>query len=160
MGFFCALAILPSYGIAARVKRGRRNDTRVIQQLEEQWREGLLKKDVSKMGPMMADDFMGISANGTLSDKPQYLHHISSGRYTFTKIDVDESKVRIHEDTAIVLSHADIAATLDGTVLQGEYRYTRVYRRVPTGNWKLINFEATRISGNGDSDMHRGVPMK
>jgi ketosteroid isomerase-like protein len=157
------LLAMPSYAFLTPLKGGRkRSDARAIQALEDQWHDALMHGDAAAMAPILADDFLGVSSNGTLTDKAQYLKRVSAGRYLFKKIEVEESKTRLHEDSAIVVSLAQIEATLEGIELSGRYRYTRVYRRVPTGSWKLINFEATRVSGMapGAGDLRDGVPIK
>ena len=49
-------------------------------------------------------------------------------------------------DVAIVTSVADVEGTSEGASVQGKYRYTRVYQHLPSGEWKITSFEATRIS--------------
>ncbi len=155
------LIAVPAHALLTHGKGGRKkSDTRAIQALESQWNAALMHGDAAAMSPILADDFLGVSANGTLTDKAQYLKRVSAGRYVFRKIDVEESKTRLHDDTAIVVTLAEIEATMEGIELAGKYRYTRVYRRIPTGGWKLINFEATRVSGAGEGDLRGGVPIK
>jgi ketosteroid isomerase-like protein len=36
------------------------------------------------------------------------------------------------------------ATTPDGNI-SGNYRYTRVYARDASGNWKIVSFEASKI---------------
>jgi hypothetical protein len=38
-----------------------------------------------------------------------------------------------------------VEGTNNGSSMTGLYRYTRVYQRLPSGVWKITNFEATRI---------------
>lgn len=155
------LVAVPSHAFLTHGKGShKKSDTKAIQALEDQWHDALMHGDSSAMAPILADDFLGVSANGTLTDKAQYLKRVSAGRYVFRKIDVEDSKTRLHDDTAIVVSLAHIEATLEGIELAGKYRYTRVYRRIPAGGWKLINFEATRVSGAGEGDLRGGVPIK
>jgi len=47
--------------------------------------------------------------------------------------------------TAVVTSLAEVDGTNDGTPMHGNYRYMRVYSRLPSGTWKITNFEATRV---------------
>jgi ketosteroid isomerase-like protein len=162
----CALAGTASSVWAAAGKKAakpnKRHEQKTVQSLEAQWRQALLDGDAGSLAPMLADDFLGVSASGVLTDKQQYLKRISGGRYKFTKIDVQDAKIRVHNDTAIVVTLAEIDALLEGAPMQGTYRYTRVYRLYPGGTWKLINFEATRVSpteGLG-SELKNGVPMK
>jgi ketosteroid isomerase-like protein len=63
-----------------------------------------------------------------------------------TTIVLSDVKVKLIGTTAaIVTSLADVDGTSEGASMHGKYRYTRVYSRLPTGTWKITNFEATRV---------------
>ena len=53
------------------------------------------------------------------------------------------------KSTAIVTSRVNAEGTNDGVEVNGMYRYTRVYNRMPGGTWKIVNFESTRIPPPG-----------
>jgi len=44
-----------------------------------------------------------------------------------------------------------VEGTNEGMSVKGTYRYTRVYRRLPDGNWKITSFEATRVPKSRES---------
>lgn len=154
-----ARAIVKTDPAQAASRKVRKQDKTVILGMEDTWRQALLSAKADSLDAIIADDFLGIAANGTLSNKQQYLEHIRTGRFAFRTMDVDEQDVRVLGDVAIVSSKARIDASLNGADYRGIYRYTRVYRRT-NGNWKAINFEATRVSGSGTGDeMQRGQPL-
>ncbi len=159
-GVACIAA--PSYARAASIKphHAGKVDQLAIAGIEDQIRNALLAGDSAVLDKILADDFLGISSNGTLSDKQQYLRRIGKHEHRFTQIDTIERKIRLQPATAVVTTTANVAGNLDGTPIAGIFRYTRVYARQPGGSWKVINFEATRVSGNrGNGDLNRGVPM-
>ncbi|MBS1815262.1 MAG: nuclear transport factor 2 family protein [Acidobacteria bacterium] len=127
--------------------------------MEDAWRTALLAGNPAPLEPIIADDFLGIGANGTISNKAQYLENLHAGRFAFKSMDVESTNIRMLRDVAIVNSTIRIDATLHGSPYRGLFRYTRVYRLI--GNeWKVINFEATRVSGSGSNDdMQRGQPL-
>ena len=136
-------------------------EKKTIQRMEDTWRTALLAGNPAPLEPMIADDFLGIGANGTVSNKAQYLENIHAGRFTLKKLDVESSDIRLLRDVAIVTSAVRLDATLNGSPYRGLFRYTRVYRLIG-GGWKVINFEATRVSGSGSGsseDMQRGKPL-
>jgi hypothetical protein len=52
----------------------------------------------------------------------------------------------IGQRAAIVTSLARVEGTNDGRPLHGNFRYTRVYQRLPgTTTWRITSFEATRV---------------
>jgi ketosteroid isomerase-like protein len=137
----------------ARLPRAQKHEVRhEIDQLEEQWRTAILKGDINTMNSLLADDYMAITPTGTLQTKQESLANLRSGSFHVTTLDVSDRKVRIYGDTAVVTSVADVQATTPDGALSGAYRYTRVYVRDPQGIWKIVSFEASRIT---EPDQHK-----
>ena len=143
-------------------KENKRVESREIESLEESWRQALLKGDATLLEKMLGEDFLAISANGTLSDKQQYLRRLGSHANQFSRIDLMDNKVRVQPTSAVVTSQARVTGQLDGRPIDGIYRYTKVYGRAAGGPWRVLNFEATRVSGPhiDETDMHRGMPLE
>ena len=143
-------------------KENRRSDSHEIEAMEEQWRDAMLKNDVATIEKMTTDDFLSISSNGTLSDKQQYLHRISRHVNEFTNIELKVLKVRVQAGSAIATSQTHVIGTLEGRPVDGIFRYTKVYTRATGGQWRVANFEVTRVSSRGlagDAGMERGMPL-
>lgn len=160
MGAACVVGVPRLCAASIRPHRNTKLDQQAIFGIEDQIRAALLAGDSSVLDRVLADDFLGISANGTLSDKQQYLRRITKHEHSFTRIDTVERKIRLQPATAIVTTTANVNGNLDGLPIAGTFRYTRVYARQPTGNWRVINFEATRVSGLGGADLNRGIPVR
>ncbi len=118
-----------------------------IDQLEESWRTAALKHDATAMGSLLSDDYIGITANGTLQSKDETLASLRSGATQFTQMDLSDRKVRFYAQTAVVTSRAEVNGNGD---LKGSYRYTRIYVRDAKGAWKIVSFEASKIRVGGD----------
>jgi ketosteroid isomerase-like protein len=118
---------------------------KVVEALEQRWRTAQLAGDVTTLDHMLADDFIGISMSGEVHTKAQQLDRIRSKRLVLTRIDLDDMKVKLVDSVAIVTSQALVEGTSEGMPVKGTYRYTRIYRQLPTGEWKITSFEATRI---------------
>jgi len=121
-----------------------------IDQLEDAWRNAILKSNTAAMDALLADDYMAISASGTLQSKEQTLENLRSGRVHFTTLDISDRKVRFYGTTALVTSVASIAGTTADGAISGNYRYTRVYVRNAQGAWKVVSFEASRMREPGE----------
>jgi ketosteroid isomerase-like protein len=142
-------------------KESKRADTREIETLEGQWRDAMVKSDTVQLGNLLSENFFGISANGIVSDKQQYLERLTRRQNQFTSIDLMDQKVRMQQPTtAIVVSQARVLGQLDGRPISGVFRYTKVYGR-EAGAWRVLNFEATRVSGlhANEPDMRQGMPL-
>ena len=142
-------------------KESRRSESHEIESMEQQWCDALLKNDATTIDKMTTDDFLSITSNGTLSDKQQYLHRISSHVNEFSTIDLKVLKVRVQPGSAIATSQTHVIGKLDGRPVDGVFRYTKVYTRSAGGQWRVANFEVTRVSrsATGDQGMERGMPL-
>jgi ketosteroid isomerase-like protein len=123
-----------------------------IERIEEAWRSAVLKANVAAIETLLGDDYMGITATGTIETKEKALTNIRTGVTHFTSIELSERKLRFYGTTALVTSRAEVAGTSASRDFSGSYRYTHVYARDAQGKWKIVSFEASRIR---DPDEHK-----
>jgi ketosteroid isomerase-like protein len=83
--------------------------------------------------------------SGQVVTKMQLLEWMSRRRTVLTRINLDDMKVKLIGQTAIVTSRAEVEGTNEGVPVHGNYRYTRVYTRTASGAWQITNFEATWV---------------
>ena len=60
------------------------------------------------MDSLLAVDYMGITASGTLQSRDETLQSLSSGKTHFTLLNISDQKVRFYATTAVVTSLANI----------------------------------------------------
>jgi ketosteroid isomerase-like protein len=152
MTVFCVSA----FALQGGLPRPQRHESRrQIDQLEDLWREAVMKSNTAEMEKLLADDYMAITASGTLQTKQQALANLRAGRMHFTTLDISDRKVRFYGSTALVTSVADVEGSTGDGELSGSYRYTRVYVRDEQGKWKIVSFEASRIRDPGERSEHK-----
>ena len=115
-----------------------------IEALEMQWRNAEIDNNVSQMDHLLADDYIGISANGTVETKAQALAQRRAGTVRIQSLNLSDLKVRVFGDTAVVTSQAQLTGVNGQSDISGDYRYTRVYNK-RLGQWKIVSFEASRM---------------
>lgn len=120
-----------------------------VDQLEDEWRDAMLSANTKVMDSLLAPDYMGITASGTLQSRDETLLSLGSGRLHFTLLEVSDQKVRFYGSAAVVTSLANIQATTPDGKIAGNYRYTHVYVRDAQGDWKIVSFEASRVREPG-----------
>lgn len=126
--------------------RGQKHESRhEIEQLEEDWRNSMLKNDAAALDSLLADDYMAITPSGTLQSKEEALASMRSGGIHLTSIALSDRKMRFYGTTALVTSRAELSGTASGRDVSGAFRYTHVYVRNKQGQWKIVSFEANRI---------------
>jgi ketosteroid isomerase-like protein len=153
LSVFMALVCLSSGAAQAKsgMPRSERHESRLeIDQLEESWKDAVLKRNVQAMDQLLADDYIAITANGSLQSKEQTLQNLKTGSLHFKAIDFSDRKVRFYRQTALVTSRAEINGNTGDGDATGSYRFTRVYVRDGHGDWKIVSFEASRIREPGD----------
>ena len=153
---FCFLLWMfaqPAFAVPALPHHPSHELHKEIEALEMQWREAQLSNDVAVMDRLLADDYIGISANGIIETKNEALALRRAGTLHITVLDLNDLKVRIFGDTAVVTSRADLQGTNGASDISGKYRYTRVYNR-RFGQWKIVSFEASRIHDANEREKH------
>ncbi|MDE3106306.1 MAG: nuclear transport factor 2 family protein [Acidobacteriota bacterium] len=136
------VCVLPAVAMPRQVRRDYKQQ---VEALEEQWRAASLANDVNGMARLLSDDYIGISLSGNIYTKAQQLERMRTRKMVLTRIQVDELKVKLIGSIAIVTSRADFEGSNDGLPVSGTFRYTRVYKLLPNGEWKITTFEATRL---------------
>lgn len=116
-------------------------------QMEDNWRNAMMRGNVNALTGMLADDYMGITANGMLESRETTLAQVRKGVLKFKSIEVSDRKVRFYGGTAVVTSRAEVVGSGPDGDLTGSYRYTHVWVHDGKGPWKIVSFEASRIRG-------------
>ena len=136
--------------------RHDRKEARVeVEGLEEQWKNATLTGDAGAMDKLLSDDYVGISWTGQVNTKQMQLDRISNRMIAIKSMELSDIKVKVVGPVAIVTSRAEVHGSTDGNAIDGDFRYTRVYQRLPGGIWKITNFEATRIPPNQRDRDHK-----
>jgi ketosteroid isomerase-like protein len=150
-----ALCALPAV-TQAKLPLAQKHEIRhEIDQLEDAWRVAVLKGNTSALEGLLADDYLAITASGTLQNKAETLDNLRQGRTKFSALDLSDRKVRFYGTTALVTSIAEVDGTAGDSELKGSFRYTRVYVRNAQGNWKIVSFEVSKIREPGDRADHK-----
>jgi len=131
--------------------KGQRHEVRrEIDQLEEAWRNAVLKSDIGVLSSLLSDDYIAITPSGTLQTKEEALANMRNGLPHIVSLEISDRRVRFYGTTALVTSRAEVSGVNAKGDFSGTYRYTRVYVRNAQGKWKIVSFEASRVRETGD----------
>jgi ketosteroid isomerase-like protein len=117
--------------------------------LEHEWQKAALADDIPAMDKLLSDDYLGINAGGEVLTKTQQLDHMRDGKFKLTRLDVNDTRIKLVGNIAIVTCLAEVEGTSDDEPLHGAYRYTRIYQRLAGGVWRVTNFEVTPANRRG-----------
>src|SRR5579871_806611 len=144
------LLLLATSSLSA-MPRAERHETRhEIDQLDENCPTAILARNVTALDTPLSDDYMAITARGMLQSKDETLASLRNGVTHIKSSTFSDRKVRFYGTTALVTSRAEVAGSAAEGDLTGSYRYTHVYVRDSGGNWRIVSFEASRITDHED----------
>jgi ketosteroid isomerase-like protein len=116
----------------------------IITQLEQDWGMASVKKDVATYDRIMAPEYMWSGPEGETADKAQNIDEVKSGVYTCTSFHLDEVKVKVYGDTAVVFGLETEKSTYKGKDSSGQYRFTDVFVK-RNGVWQAVASHSSNV---------------
>src|SRR5579872_7557302 len=114
-----------------------------VERLADVWTTAELSGDTAFLDNMLADDFVGIGPLGFMLTKQEWLARHQSGDLKYESIRLDEAKVRVYNDAAILTGRQAQNAAYRGNSIPGQFRITLVF--VQQGQWRLANLQLSTI---------------
>lgn len=113
--------------------------------LEARLRAAQLEADVGALDRLIADELLFTGPDGRLGTKAQDLEAHRSGLVRFRAHEPEELRIRrVGEDVAIVALRARLAVEVAGRLVEGRYRYTRVWGR-EHGAWRVAGGHVSEV---------------
>jgi ketosteroid isomerase-like protein len=117
-----------------------------IRELEQQTNAAVVSGDLRVFEELLADDFTHTNQAGIFRTRAQWLANHKPGHSPYTRYDVDELKIRVYGETAVVTARTTPQGQDSrGKPITGQYRYLRVWAK-RDGKWRAVAFQGTRIS--------------
>ena len=139
------LAFLALNGLTHRLLAQTRNaDEQQLIQLERDLAKANVTKDVALARRVLADDYTGATSRGTTYTKAEAIAGMQ--RDNFASFDVDNMKLRIYGDAAVVTGRSTYSGTFEGakyTNRQVIFTDTFVKR---DGRWQQVATHASLIA--------------
>ena len=150
------LLLVPSTtALFAQPKMSKAAQTLV--QIEREWSEADVKKDVAALTRIMADDWTGIDFQGAVLTKAQALGEVSKrSEDTGTSITtLANMKVRIFGSTAVINGTDVETSKYRGKDSSGEYIWTDIFV-LRKGRWLAVSSQSTkRVAEQGEEVLAR-----
>lgn len=112
-----------------------------LTEIEDRWMEAGIHGDAKLSAQLLAEDYQGMTQNGAVEDKAQFVAGVKAGGLRADSFYQDERYVRLFGETAV--STGRLSLKYQDQIIQT--RYTRVYVR-RLGRWQLIIMQTTRIT--------------
>jgi len=112
--------------------------------LEANWSKAIVARDVAAVNAIVAADWTGQNASGTVTDKTKMLAEMKAGVDTSSSMVNRDVRVRIIGDIAIVQGSDDEKSTHKGKDSSGAYTWTDVFQK-RAGHWVAIASQSTPV---------------
>lgn len=141
---FLIAALLLAGGNAWAADAAGGSDEEQLKKIEQDWANAYVKRDTAFVQRITSDDFAFIGPDGSMVSKEEYVKSMT-GDTEFTAFKVEELKVRIYGDAAIVLGLATVTAKTKGEEDHGRYSFTDVFVK-QKGEWKAVSGHVTPVA--------------
>jgi uncharacterized protein (TIGR02246 family) len=121
------------------------SDKAAVTKLEKEWPAAVLKKDTAKILSLGSDDCVFTDSSGAIVSLKQIASDVKSGRYSVKSMHIDQLKVRVYGDTAIVLGLETEKSQYKGKDSSGQYRFVDTWLK-RNGRWVCVASANTLIT--------------
>jgi ketosteroid isomerase-like protein len=115
-----------------------------VARLADAWATAELQGDTASLERLLADDFIGVGPLGFLLTKQEWLARHKEGDLKYTAHTLDEAKVRVYNDAAIVICRLVQEAAYRGNPIMAQLRTTLVFVQ-HQGQWQLAGLHVCNI---------------
>jgi len=119
-------------------------DEAALKAIEEKWDAANLKGDAAALASIFADGFITTSNEGKVRAKAEMVAEVKSGDIKYQTAKVEDMKVYLYGDTAIVNGKWTGKFTQKGKLVSTVERYTDTYVR-QNGKWLCVASHGSSI---------------
>ena len=120
------------------------NTRQKLMQIEQELVDALIKGDSSPFERYVADTATFTGPDGIVSDKPGFLADLKSGDLKFQSSKLDDMKVQVYGDMAVVTYNSTDKGSYKGKDVSGRYRWMDVFVN-RDGRWQIVAGQGTRL---------------
>jgi len=122
----------------------RENTEQEVLRLADAWATAELRGDTTFLERTLADDFIGIGPLGFMLTRQEWLARHTSGDLKYESFNLDEVKVRMYNDAAVLTGRQVQNAVYRGNSIQAQFRTTLVFVQ-QQGQWRLASLQLSTI---------------
>jgi ketosteroid isomerase-like protein len=111
-----------------------------------EWDRAMVQNDADAIARYMADDWIIVGADGSMSDKATFLELVKSGALTHNVMKSDEFRIRIYGDTAVLLARGVSAGRYHEHAFSEVEQSSNVFVK-QQGHWRCVLTHLSRLGG-------------
>ena len=120
-------------------------DKAAITKMEQEWPEAFVKKDTAKMLGLGTPDCCFVDSSGQLITLKSFVADVKSGAYTVQSMHIDDLKVRVYGDSAVVFGLETEKSRYKGKDASGQYRFVDTWLK-RNGQWLCASSGNTLVT--------------
>ena len=105
--------------------------------LEHMWNEAQVNRDAKALQELVSDRFVDTEYDGDVSDKEKFLADIHDPQYKLSVMNIDDVKVRLFHDAAVVTGSYRMKGTYQGKPYDHAGRFTDTWF-FENGRWQCV----------------------
>jgi ketosteroid isomerase-like protein len=145
--FVVGLVVLV-FGIAILAKTQTESVEQELIKLENEWGEAIVKRDAASIDMLrdriIADECIGMY-DGSVFTKAQYFEFVKSIKEEILSFIIDEWKVRVYGDAAVVMGRGTMKMQLAGKETTNQWRFTDTWVK-RAGRWQCVALHNSTIA--------------
>jgi ketosteroid isomerase-like protein len=128
-----AIVVLSGFASAQKTSAA----TQAILDLEKKWTDAYKQADLNTMNSLLNEDVIVTVEDGKVYSKSGYLTHSLDKTVKVLLAEINDVRVRVDEDTAVVTGNYHEKGTKNGKAYEYNDRFTDVWKD-HGGKWQLI----------------------
>ena len=120
-------------------------DEEAIIKLERDWSAALVKLDFATIDRVVAPDWILTTPDGAQQTKAQADADLKSGKVKFHSFTIDDLKVKVYGNAAVVFGLTTEKLTVDGKDMSGQNRFTDTFIK-RDGKWQCVATHVTAVA--------------
>ncbi len=106
-------------------------------QFGKHWDQAIENNDVNEISKFMASDWVIVGTDGGITSKSSFLDWISSGDLVHNRMDFEDIRVQLYENTGVVTSRGTSGGTYKGQPFSF-YEWTTSVYILENGKWRCV----------------------
>jgi len=113
--------------------------------LEREWADGYIKRDLTVLDRMEAENFIGTDSDGNMYSKAKDLEEVKGGVFLMESWVCPEMKVYLYGETAVVTGRSAVKSRYKGKNTSGQYQWTDTWVN-KNGYWQCVATQSSRVA--------------
>ena len=102
-----------------------------------------VENKIDSLENIIHEKFIAVSSNGSIQTKTQYIDRLKGGNFVHNKIEVEENKSTVSQNTATIIGKGEFTITASGQTNTIHLSYMLVFTRLNLySTWNLFALKA------------------